>query len=238
VPEKVAKRFFFHSSFNVSGGAPLGPPGAPPSPPQNQTSPASQPSGFFTVNNVTWTNLPWRPFLHDLVRGGQGYINSSRISSITLKKDIWYDIIILNGDIGLSHPYHLHALDMHVVAEGVGIPTNEQLDEMKYETKNPVRRDTVTVQGGNFLVARIKASIPGTWLMHCHVTWHLAGGFAGLVIVQPEVIKDIHIPNANLDLCLAEPPDGGYETEPGRRKRANTLEGGVRSSRGMRFGGG
>lgn len=40
----------------------------------------------------------------------------------------------------------------------------------------PVRKDTVNVPTGGYVVIRIKADNPGLWAMHCHVLLHLGDG--------------------------------------------------------------
>lgn len=159
--------------------------------------------GKFFVNNLTWLTYPYQPVLHDLIPGGPGVINGSRVANVIFPTDDWYDLYIVNSDPATSHPYHLHAMDMHVVAMGKGFPTPKNLATLEYNTDNPLRRDTVVIPAASFLVARLKTDIPGAWIMHCHIGWHIAGGFAGVVVVQPEATKLFKIPKENLDLCKA-----------------------------------
>ena len=44
------------------------------------------------------------------------------------------------------------------------------------ELQNPVRKDTVNVPTGGYVVVRIKADNPGLWSMHCHVSLHMEDG--------------------------------------------------------------
>lgn len=159
--------------------------------------------GKFFVNNISWATYPYQPVLHDLTPGGVGAINNSRVANVIFPTADWYDLYLVNIDPGLSHPWHLHALDMYIVASGTGLPTTENLANLTYNTENPLRRDTIVVPPAAFIVVRVIADIPGAWLVHCHIGWHLAGGFAGVVTVQPEAIKQFQIPQKNLDLCKA-----------------------------------
>jgi hypothetical protein len=34
-------------------------------------------------------------------------------------------------------------------------------------------------------------------VMHCHIDWHLAEGFAAVVIVQPDAVAQMSIPSAS-----------------------------------------
>ncbi|KAA1115338.1 sphingosine N-acyltransferase lac1 [Puccinia graminis f. sp. tritici] len=170
--------------------------------------------GKYFMNNISWATYPYQPVLHDLTPGGVGAINSSRVANVIFPTAEWYDLYLINVDATGSHPYHLHAMDMHIVAFGRGFPSPERLSQIQYNTENPLRRDTVVVPPASFVVIRLHADIPGAWIMHCHIGWHIAGGFAGVVVVQPEAISRFVIPDENLALCDArtEPVD---TIEPG-----------------------
>uniref|UniRef100_A0A0S1MJA6 Multicopper-oxidase laccase-like protein n=1 Tax=Phakopsora pachyrhizi TaxID=170000 RepID=A0A0S1MJA6_PHAPC len=175
--------------------------------------------GKFFVNNITWLTAPYQPILHDLIGSGAGEVNQTRVSSVTFHTPEWYDLHIVNLDPALSHPYHLHAMDMHLVAQGKGVPNKETLSKLEYDTINPLRRDTIVIEPASFAVVRILTDIPGVWILHCHIGWHLAGGFASVVVVQPERIKsEFNIPEDNLELCEKRvgPLD---QIEPGVRRR-------------------
>jgi FtsP/CotA-like multicopper oxidase with cupredoxin domain len=88
-------------------------------------------------------------------------------------------------------------MDMHVVAEGKGLPTPENLANITYNTENPLRRyvsissdacalcserfplsqnwrswfcnsrDTIVVPPATFTVIRLRADIPGAWIVVC-----------------------------------------------------------------------
>lgn len=49
--------------------------------------------------------------------------------------------------------------------------------------------DGPTGQGGHLIVAFFTDN-PGVWLMHCHIGWHVAMGFALQFIEGQELIKD------------------------------------------------
>ncbi|POW17491.1 hypothetical protein PSHT_06340 [Puccinia striiformis] len=121
--------------------------------------------GKYFVNNVSWTTFPYQPVLHDLTPGGVGTINGSRVANVIFPTAEWYDLYLVNVDAAGSHPYHLHAMDMHIVAYGRGFPTPEKLSKIKYSTENPLRRDTVVVPSASFVVVRLNADIPGAWIM-------------------------------------------------------------------------
>ena len=44
------------------------------------------------------------------------------------------------------------------------------------ELHSPVRKDTVNVPTGGYVIVRIKADNPGVWSMHCQVSLHMVDG--------------------------------------------------------------
>ncbi|KAI4725634.1 hypothetical protein E4T49_06650 [Aureobasidium sp. EXF-10728] len=100
--------------------------------------------------------------------------------------------VIIESPVPLGHPIHLHGHDFYVLAAGYGnygSGTALNLD-------NPPRRDVAfmpgdgpTGQGGHLVIAFFTDN-PGVWLMHCHIGWHVAMGFALQFIEGKEQIKD------------------------------------------------
>ncbi|KAK7104785.1 uncharacterized protein [Littorina saxatilis] len=43
---------------------------------------------------------------------------------------------------------------------------------------NPIRKDTIIVPSGGYVVLRLKANNPGMWFVHCHIEMHHLGGMA------------------------------------------------------------
>ncbi|KAH0353669.1 laccase precursor, partial [Aureobasidium melanogenum] len=100
--------------------------------------------------------------------------------------------VIIESAVPLGHPIHLHGHDFYVLGAGYGnygSGTTLNLD-------NPPRRDVAfmpgdgpTGQGGHLVIAFFTDN-PGVWLMHCHIGWHVAMGFALQFIEGQEQIKD------------------------------------------------
>ncbi|KDN38356.1 hypothetical protein RSAG8_09560, partial [Rhizoctonia solani AG-8 WAC10335] len=183
----------------------------------------------FFVNNVTFDHKWYRPILHDVV-DGRG-VNNSNIASLDFNEPTGADIIINNLDSvpKIDHPYHLHGMEFWIVGEGQGnitehdyrqlklnttnpirrdthliqggFWTEHDYRQLKLNTTNPIRRDTHLIQGGYWSIIRIKADNPGVWFLHCHIDWHLAHGFASVVVVQPDVVRKFHIPKESRELC-------------------------------------
>ncbi|KNZ43745.1 uncharacterized protein VP01_990g3 [Puccinia sorghi] len=189
--------------------------------PQNKTKVETL-SRFF-VNNATWTTFRYRPLLQDLAMGGKGYLNSTEVTALTLNTGGCYDIVINNLDAGIDHPLHLH-----LVAQGPGNigPQNKFRASIKLD--NPLRRDVSDLCCGRRKLSdctnkkyiqptvRVEANNPGVWILHCHIGWHLAAGFAGVVVMQPSAVSKFQIPPANQALCSGRTSSNINTTEPGR----------------------
>ncbi|KAI9600798.1 hypothetical protein H4Q26_000591 [Puccinia striiformis f. sp. tritici PST-130] len=146
--------------------------------------------GKFFLNNISWTTYPYQPILHDLTPGGVGAVNDSNVANVIYPTAEWYDLYLANVDPAGSHPYHLHALDMHIVAEGKGLPTPQNLANATYNTDNPLRRDTIVVPPASFIVVRLQADVPGAWIVHCHIGWHIAAGTSSSIHVASLVLAN------------------------------------------------
>ncbi|KAG8720147.1 laccase, multicopper oxidase, benzenediol:oxygen oxidorectuctase [Ceratobasidium sp. 394] len=179
--------------------------------------------GEFTLNNVSIDHLWYRPVLYDVV-SGKG-VDNTRISSLTFdgRPGDGADIIINNLD-PIDHPYHLHAMTFWIVAEGSGTLTEDAYMQVKFNTTNPLRRDTHVVPARTWAVLRVRPNIPGVWFLHCHIDWHLAAGFAAVIVVQPEAVRKFQIPAKSSDLCKHRPPGQGINsTSLGRREAGSGM---------------
>ncbi|KAJ1329841.1 iron transport multicopper oxidase [Microdochium nivale] len=119
------------------------------------------------------------------------------------------DIAIDNFDDG-AHPFHLHGHKFSVLTPSLrGAPpaTKAELDALLLRLRlqatannhssassatkmmtmmmleNPLRRDTVTVAGYEWVVVRVVLDNPGMWALHCHNAWHAASGMAMQILV-------------------------------------------------------
>ena len=46
------------------------------------------------------------------------------------------------------------------------------------ELQKPIRKDTIIVPSGGYVVIRIVADNPGVWFLHCHIELHANDGMA------------------------------------------------------------
>ncbi|KIW27417.1 uncharacterized protein PV07_07155 [Cladophialophora immunda] len=156
------------------------------------------PMGF--INHTSWS--PQSPPLLSLAR--ERYDSNQLSPHIPLAKDGaagWVEIVINNLDDG-GHPFHLHGYSFYVVsvfpppipwssdkppftAGGTGMYNYDPFSSLPsespaglYNLENPVMKDTVFVPQRGYVVIRFRADNKGTWMMHCHVGWHLGSGMA------------------------------------------------------------
>jgi len=96
------------------------------------------------------------------------------------------ELVIKNGDNG-AHPFHLHGHKFQIVGRAEDYTSSDPtLNPPVVEgQKNPIRRDTVRVPAGGSVTLRFAADKPGTWMLHCHMEWHLFSGLALVFIEAP-----------------------------------------------------
>ncbi|PLW20584.1 hypothetical protein PCANC_06544 [Puccinia coronata f. sp. avenae] len=164
--------------------------------------------GRFFVDNTTYTARFQRPLLHHMLQNGQGWLNSSDVAYETLPTPGVWDIVINNLDPVREHPFHLHGVDPCLVARGTGVLSDSPPNPIMYNTDNPVCRDVHVLPGNTYTVFRVQAFNPGVWFFHCHLGWHLGAGFAGVVVLEPDVLAKTQLPLASRALCQAR--DSSY----------------------------
>lgn len=107
------------------------------------------------------------------------------------------DIALNNFDDG-AHPFHLHGHKFFVLTPSLrGDPPRTAEDLKKYYLengneamlKNPLRRDTVTVSGFEWVIIRVVLDNPGIWALHCHNAWHAEAGMSMQLLVRGDEIK-------------------------------------------------
>ncbi|KAI0549063.1 multicopper oxidase-domain-containing protein [Xylaria curta] len=124
------------------------------------------------------------------------------------------DIILQNMDEN-SHPFHLHGTRMWVLAAGHGyfpgyealgfLPEGKGLINPANQTiiRNPLKRDTITVEGFGWVLLRFIADNPGVWLFHCHVIWHSEAGMGMQFLSRIDELRGLKIPEEARGLCDA-----------------------------------
>jgi Multicopper oxidase len=168
---------------------------------------------------LQFVDYVYEPLLQTLADGHA--VNTSAVNALTLADStVAADIVINNLDVDNDHPYHLHGYDFFIVARGQGKLDESAASSIRYNTHNPLRRDTLVVPRSSWAVLRITNANPGVWPLHCHIAWHLSLGFLGVVVSKPEEIKAIGVPPQVRALCpspdsVSEPLD---TAQPGRKR--------------------
>jgi FtsP/CotA-like multicopper oxidase with cupredoxin domain len=109
--------------------------------------------------------------------------------------------LVIETSLGITHPIHLHGHDFYVLAQDSG-PFNASATSINWT--NPMRRDVAMLPAAGHLVIAFETDNPGIWLMHCHIAWHISGGF-GLQFVEraSDILTDITINSSWDDTCTA-----------------------------------
>ncbi|RSL58270.1 hypothetical protein CEP54_007911 [Fusarium duplospermum] len=175
--------------------------------------------GFF--NDSTWHGNATHPSLHryldahvkNPVERGAISVNErvfDREKELVLETTgtRTIDISINNFDDG-AHPFHLHGHKFFVLVQGnSGYPPNstelpKYLEEHNL-LENPLRRDTMTVEGYAWAIIRVVLDNPGMWAFHCHNTWHAESGMVMQFLVRSEVMSEWEVDPEHLEMCVRE----------------------------------
>ncbi|KAH9915687.1 Cupredoxin [Fomitopsis serialis] len=116
------------------------------------------------------------------------------VQPLPLNKTV--QITMHGGPVGGPHPLHLHGHSFFVIQSAGSNVTNYV---------NPVFRDVVSIgtSAADKVIIRFTTDNPGPWIMHCHIDFHLAAGFA---LVMAEAPKEVAgyiapVPPAWSELC-------------------------------------
>ncbi|CAB4008254.1 L-ascorbate oxidase-like [Paramuricea clavata] len=124
------------------------------------------------------------------------------LSSLPREEKFETDVVTKLG----THPIHLHGRsfwvkeiaypkyfdngkiredndDVEVPRCGFGKWKNGRPSSIKPVNKTSIRKDTIIVPAGGYVVIEFVAHNPGSWLMHCHIDHHLEVGM-GIVIKE------------------------------------------------------
>lgn len=139
------------------------------------------------ANNISFQN-PINPALLSSCEGKDPSNGNIFTQYFDINNQDIIDIIINN--IGTqTHPIHLHGHHFWVLGTGkknAGLFSNYS----ELNVIDPVKRDTIQINELSWLVLRFKADNPGTWLLHCHIEWHLSSGMLLFFNEIPNSIMD------------------------------------------------
>jgi hypothetical protein len=117
----------------------------------------------WTLNSTTLLTSWGNPTLGRVLAGDTAFTSQDNIVSLPNANEWFY--IVVETQIAVTHPLHLHGHDFHVLAQGTGNYTSDVV----LNVANPMRRDVAMLPSEGYIVLAWKTDNPGVWLMHCHV---------------------------------------------------------------------
>jgi FtsP/CotA-like multicopper oxidase with cupredoxin domain len=135
------------------------------------------------LSGTAFQSQPSDPILVDILNNNTIPDYSGNLLINTPNKGEWVYVII-ESVVPLPHPIHLHGHDFFVLGQGTGSYTGSGLS-----LNNPPRRDTALMPGAGWIAVGFETDNPGVWLLHCHIGWHAAMGFALQFVEMQDQIK-------------------------------------------------
>ncbi|KAL3432359.1 laccase [Aspergillus tetrazonus] len=141
-----------------------------------------------TSMHVDWTD----PSLLEIYRNHSVSTFANTSGVVELPKANEWVYVVIETELSVPHPIHLHGHDFVIVAQGTGT-YNSNSDNLidTLGAANLPRRDTAMLKENGYLVIGFYADNPGAWLMHCHIGWHTEEGFAMQFIERYSEIQDL-----------------------------------------------
>ena len=135
-----------------------------------------------------------------------GDVNCICTYEITIPYDETIQFVLTSPQ---AHPIHLHGHTFHVV--DIGYPTydpdtgfvsehNRYTNRQHTITDYTIRKDTVIIPAGGWVVINFLSDNPGYWFMHCHIEVHQVQGMAVIINEAPEEQKLLDVPDG-LNMC-------------------------------------
>ncbi|KAF9130808.1 hypothetical protein BGW39_002653 [Mortierella sp. 14UC] len=155
------------------------------------------------VNRTTWIPQLHNPTLLQVIDNEDGrnldtVFDTSSQLVVMLDTVQTVELVVNNLDEG-AHPFHLHGHIFYVVSTGDG---SYMAGRSPLQTKNPLRRDTVTIPPFGYVVLRSVSDNPGLWAFHCHIDWHMAAGLMMQFLALPSQVKAFDIPSELREFIL------------------------------------
>ena len=114
--------------------------------------------------NSTSMLVDWAdPTLSQVLNGVTTYETDDAVVELTEANQWVY--FVIETEMAVPHPIHLHGHDFHILAQGTGTYTSD----VSLNLSNPPRRDTAMLPASGYLVMAWETDNPGAWLCHCHI---------------------------------------------------------------------
>ncbi|OQV07036.1 hypothetical protein CLAIMM_11529 [Cladophialophora immunda] len=170
--------------------------------------------------NSTRYTAPEIPSLYTALSSGPSATNHSIYGSTTnpfvLQHNSVVEIILYNHHM-VRHPFHLHGHNFQAVYRSpkkAGSFFDSGLVEGDFP-RTPIRRDTLLLENGGFMVLRFRADNPGVWLFHCHMEWHVETGLVATFVEAPLELQEQHRDRPLPALSCGSPDSHEHEEDAG-----------------------
>ncbi|CAG8956065.1 hypothetical protein HYFRA_00011848 [Hymenoscyphus fraxineus] len=156
-------------------------------------------TGFFlwSMNNVSFRANFNQPVFLLAATGTDNFDDRPEFNVYNFGSSSSIRIIINNDGPPIPHPMHMHGHNFFLLAEGPGRWDGKTI----INPDNPMRRDVHILQSNGYMVIEIRADNPGTWPLHCHISWHVSAGLSVTVLERPDDIKKAQIPSIIAQTC-------------------------------------
>jgi hypothetical protein len=154
---------------------------------QGKVAPTYFPLAFFSLggNNFNPLKIDWQdPTFLNLENPGPW--NPSWVvfpENYTSTDWVWLVVKGLPGNTIGAHPIHLHGHDFAILQQ---IGNANFPDGLNLKLDNPPRRDVVLLPSDGYVVIAFKTDNPGTWLVHCHIAFHVAAGLGAQILERQQ----------------------------------------------------
>ncbi|KAG2012198.1 laccase 2 [Coprinopsis cinerea AmutBmut pab1-1] len=147
----------------------------------------------FSVNNATMIQ-PTVPVLLQILSGARTPQELMPPGSIyTLPRNRVVELSIPGGSAGSPHPVHFHGHTFHVIRSA---------GSSEYNYFDPIQRDVVSIgEATDNVTIRFVTDNAGPWILHCHIDFHRALGFAVVFAEDAERVAALEPPPAWHELC-------------------------------------
>lgn len=139
------------------------------------------------INNQTYRADYNEPLLYEAARGKYDFPENPQWNVYNFGQNSSV-IFNITNTTPLPHPVHFHGHNFYVLSVG---ELGTVWDGSVTNPSNPMRRDVQIMPPLGYIAIQFEADNPGVWPLHCHVAWHLSGGWYINVISRGDEIGNI-----------------------------------------------